>query len=248
MAIINFYKPPGWAPLECIQKIRKIHPKMKDLPITYAGRLDPMAEGVIVLLSGEDRLQKELYQHLSKSYQATFLFGLSSDTYDALGIIQKGSHPKREAVEEALLKLSGKHVLPFPHYSSFKVQGKPLHWWAQQQRLHEIQIPVKKMVVTQSTIERISSSPVNTIRSEVFSRIDCVTGDFRQETSKKTWNQLKDLKENYTTAIVNLDVLSGTYVRSLAQLLGTQLGCGALLLSLTRSSVGPFLEEESEHI
>lgn len=247
MAIINFYKPLGWTPLECIEEIRRIHPEWNNDPITYTGRLDPMAEGVIVFLTGEDRHQKENFQNLDKTYHATFLFGLSSDTYDALGIIQKGSDPTRDQIEQELTSLPGKHSLPFPPYSSFKVQGKPLHWWAQQHRLQEIHIPHKEMRVNHSHVEIVSSERLENIRSEVFSRIDRVTGNFRQAESKDSWENLGDSDQNYWISVVTLDVQSGTYIRALAHRLGNQLGCGAILLSLKRGSVGPYLENDSEY-
>jgi len=247
VAIINFYKPIGWTPLECIAEIRKMHPDLQDSAITYAGRLDPMAEGVIIFLSDNDRYQKEAFQKLDKTYEATFLFGISSDTHDGLGIITPGFIPTESAVTEAFLNITGTHILPFPSYSSFKVQGKPLHWWVSQNRLNEIEIPQKEMTVTTHDLKSVSQFPLSTIRNEVLERISLVNGNFRQKECQQSWNQLPSELDYLLGVSATLTVRSGTYIRSIAQMVGTQLGCGALLYKLRRTRVGDFMDSESQH-
>ena len=41
------YKNLGETPNKCIERFKKENPKYADVPMTYAGRLDPMAEGLI---------------------------------------------------------------------------------------------------------------------------------------------------------------------------------------------------------
>jgi len=59
----------------------------KDVPLTYAGRLDPMAEGKLLILIGEECKEKEKYLGLDKEYEVAIILGLETDTYDALGIV-----------------------------------------------------------------------------------------------------------------------------------------------------------------
>ncbi len=246
MAVHNFYKPLGGSPLDCIKQLKRLHPELMDAPMTYAGRLDPMAEGVIVFLSGEDRHRKEEFQNLPKTYQATFLFGLSSDTYDALGVIQQGNHAPKEKIENVLNDLTGSHSLPFPPFSSYKIKGKPLHWWALENKLSEIDIPLKEMVVTHQSEPIPKTQTLSRIRAEALQRIQLVKGNFRQSQVTQSWNDLNSPTELYTTASITLEVTSGTYIRSLAQMMGTQLTCGALLLSLKRTAVANYAIKDSE--
>jgi tRNA pseudouridine55 synthase len=248
MPILNIYKPLGWTPLDCIKEMKATRPELENSPITYAGRLDPMAEGVIVVLTDDDRHNKEEFQGLEKVYEATFLFGVSSDTYDALGIITQGGTTTRIEIEESLPNLKGDHQLPFPPYSSYKVQGKALHWWANEGRLDEIEIPNKLMSVVEVTGTNISEDTLENLRSDALERIQLVSGDFRQTNVTKSWNALTNADTNFFTASVTLKVTSGTYIRSLAQMMGEQLGCGAILLKLKRISVGQYNSQNSQRL
>ncbi len=245
MPILNIYKPLGWTPLECIDQIRITHPELLDSQITYTGRLDPMAEGVIVFLSDEDRFKKPEYQKLDKVYEATILFGLSSDTYDSLGIIKRGGDVTKNNILKALSKLPGEHTLPFPPYCSYKINGKPLLWWAREGRLDEIEIPNKLMTVLEQNDVFVSEYPLRDIKSNVFERIDLVKKDFRQNEVIQSWNRLGSVDQQYFTATLTLKVISGTYIRALAHMLGEQLGCGALLFELKRTSVGSHHMDDS---
>jgi tRNA U55 pseudouridine synthase TruB len=55
--------------------------------LTYAGRLDPMAEGLVLVLAGESRFQKDTLLGLAKEYEIEVLFGIATDTLDPLGVI-----------------------------------------------------------------------------------------------------------------------------------------------------------------
>ena len=73
--IINIYKKAGETPLEAINRLRSRRPEYQDVKITYAGRLDPLAEGVLILLAGDAVYEKEKYLKLDKEYEAEILFG-----------------------------------------------------------------------------------------------------------------------------------------------------------------------------
>ncbi|MFA6190415.1 MAG: hypothetical protein WC711_02825 [Candidatus Staskawiczbacteria bacterium] len=83
--VIILNKKEGETPLSALENFRKKNPKYFNIPITYAGRLDPMASGVLVLLAGEEAKNKEKYLALDKEYNFSVLFGFSTDTYDILG-------------------------------------------------------------------------------------------------------------------------------------------------------------------
>ena len=53
--------------------------------MTYAGRLDPMASGLLIVLAGEETKNKEKYLNLDKEYLFEVLFGFKTVTYDFLG-------------------------------------------------------------------------------------------------------------------------------------------------------------------
>lgn len=241
MAILTVYKPVGWTPLQCIDTLREFFIEYENSPITYAGRLDPMAEGVLLLLTDEDRYQKDEHQKLNKTYEATILLGIQTDSLDTLGLPTKKTknmaHIKTDEIKQLL---EGRHELPFPNYSSYKVQGKPLHWWTQNNRINEIKIPIQNMNVLDVNNIRIQEISNSTLINQITNTIKNVSGDFRQQEIMNAWEQLLDEPQSFTTISLTLSVTSGTYIRSLADLLGKHLGTGACLLSLKRTLVGTY--------
>ena len=57
--IILLNKKEGETPLEALEKFRLTNKKYKDVKMTYAGRLDPMATGLLLVLAGEETKNKE---------------------------------------------------------------------------------------------------------------------------------------------------------------------------------------------
>ena len=91
--IITLYKLVGETPLACIERFREDNPVYKQVNMTYLGRLDPMAEGVMPVLAGDTR-EKQKYLDFDKTYEFEVLWGFETDTYDILGLVTKvGSIP-----------------------------------------------------------------------------------------------------------------------------------------------------------
>ncbi|MDP2631400.1 MAG: hypothetical protein Q8P30_01375 [Candidatus Uhrbacteria bacterium] len=248
MAVLNCYKPEGATPLSVLDSIKLKDSSLADTLMTYAGRLDPMADGVLVVLTGDDRLRRDEFMALNKTYQASFLFGFESDSYDALGLVKRGQDCQISDIERELKDLVGVHNLPFPPYSSYKVQGKPLHWWTKEGRLAEIEIPTKEMNVLTVSDVSLTSITLESALANIERRIGLVKGDFRQEEILKQWLKALDVVKNISLATATLEVSSGTYIRALAHDLGSRLGCGALLYSLTRTKVGNYLLDDSTRL
>ncbi|MEQ1499944.1 MAG: hypothetical protein ABL917_01060 [Parcubacteria group bacterium] len=84
------YKNLGETPNECILRFKKDNPEYADEAMTYAGRLDPMAEGVLIVLSHEELQNKDKYLNLQKTYEFEILWGFETDTLDVLGLVSSG--------------------------------------------------------------------------------------------------------------------------------------------------------------
>src|SRR3989344_9613864 len=83
--IIVLNKKEGETPLEALENFRPRNKEYKDIKMTYAGRLDPMASGLLLVLVGKEIKNKEKYLALNKEYDFKILFGFATDTYDILG-------------------------------------------------------------------------------------------------------------------------------------------------------------------
>ncbi len=80
------YKKQGETCLEALQRLK--NELQTSDPMTYAGRLDPLAAGLLIVLQGQDEIAgKAAYLDLPKTYEFEVVFGVSTDTFDQLGII-----------------------------------------------------------------------------------------------------------------------------------------------------------------
>lgn len=247
--ILSIYKPIGKTPLEVINELKKQHPEYKNESIGYAGRLDPMAEGILLLLIGEENLKRKEYEKFPKEYEFEVLFGIETDTYDTLGIIKNSNtvlldiKELEKKVQQLIPRFIGKKTQPYPPYSSPRVNGKPLFYWAREGKLDEITIPKKQIEIY--TLELIETRAItaSTLEQEVSRRVSLVTGDFRQEKIIEKWQEeINKLPNNVMFPIITLRIScsSGTYIRSICHELGILLHCSALAFNIKRTRVGEF--------
>ena len=125
------YKKLGETPNQCVLRFKKENPDYANIPMTYAGRLDPMAEGLLLVLSGEGIKEKEKYLDLPKTYLFEILWGFSTDSLDLLGLVSDSNMedslavkpPREEELRGMLKKSVGKFVQSYPAYSSKPVDG-----------------------------------------------------------------------------------------------------------------------------
>lgn len=233
------WKSVGETPFQVVERIKKFK-NLSNEKIGFAGRLDPMAEGVLVLLVGEENKKRKEYERLPKIYEFEVLFGISTDTYDVMGIPKL--HAEKE-IEDSVLKIkSGEIVQEYPPYSYIKVSGKPLYWWARNKKLQEIKIPSKKINIYEAKMIKKHSISFQKLISEVKERIKKVQGDFRQEEIINKWESLYSENRKYSFRVVKYKIKcsSGTYVREIANSLGARLQTGAIAMSITRTKVGRY--------
>jgi tRNA pseudouridine55 synthase len=165
----------------------------------HAGTLDPLATGLLVLLSGRATRLAPRFVGLDKRYlTAVDLHGRTS-TGDLEGEpLDAREPPSREELEQRLQELRGVVELRVPAASAVKIGGERAY------RLHrrgvEVEMPVRR------------------------SRIDAL--------------DLVDYADGVAT--LHARVSSGTYVRSVADVLGGH------CRSLRRLEVGPFSVDEAD--
>ncbi len=238
--VLKLYKNLGETPLECIERFRMDNPNYKNTKMTYLGRLDPMAEGLMLVLAGNTKRKNE-YLEMDKTYEFEVMWGFETDTYDTLGIVvQRKPQPTQlEKKMEGLLKEIGKKkVQVYPPYSSRTVGGKPLFLWARENKIEEIEIPTRGIKIF--SIEHTDTRIVNgkDLLEKINRKIDLVKGDFRQSEIKHCWSINLFPEDMVLLSTFKSDVSSGTYIRSLAKEMGEILGCGGLAFSIKRTRMG----------
>ena len=153
--VLNLYKQVGETPRERLDRLRSEKPEYLHEVLSYAGRLDPMAEGVLIVLVGSSNQMREAYLEMNKEYTLDVLFGFSTDTYDVLGrVIDTSPDPlqatpplTKRAIQIGLNEYRGKLSQEYPPFSSKAVQGKSLFEWARAGALSTLVLPRKTVNV-----------------------------------------------------------------------------------------------------
>lgn len=253
---ITLNKAVGETPLSCAEAWRAANPDYKAVPMAYAGRLDPMASGKLLILLGDECKHQTNYHDLDKTYKFSILLGIESDSLDVLGRLKTGTVPEdinENKINNALKKFTGEIELPYPRFSAKTVQGKPLHMWTLENRLAEIEIPTKTSTVYELELESISTMSRKDLAKAARTKIDTIPevtdprkalgNDFRRVDVRADWENIANddsLPDLYI--IINLYCLasSGTYMRTLASLIAKELGTCGLAWSIHRDKIGVY--------
>jgi tRNA pseudouridine(55) synthase len=245
-------KRTGETPLQCIGRFKAENADFADMPMTYAGRLDPMADGLLLLLSGEAIGEKKKYLAMTKTYECEVLWRFETDSLDLLGLVEPFGKVRLsqtleevvavEKIEENLKNMIGKFEQKYPAYSSRPVQGKPLFQWAREGRLGKIEIPTHEVELRDAALVSRRSVSGQELLARIQEKISLVSGDFRQEEISARWKEILHGSEEreFTLDTISLSVSSGFYVRQFVSDLARQFGTSALASRITRTRIGDF--------
>ena len=112
----------------------------------HTGTLDPLAEGLMVILLGKaTRLSLDITSKY-KEYIAGVYLGYETDTYDITGKTTKVKEvPKNIDIEKTLSTYKKTYMQEVPIYSAVKVNGKKLYEYARQNL--EVSLPKKEVTI-----------------------------------------------------------------------------------------------------
>lgn len=246
-------KKRGETPLEALTAWRLMNPQYLSTPASYAGRLDPMASGTLLVLLGDECKRQKEYTKLDKEYVIEVVLDLSTDTGDALGIPSYDSRESAvsdETIRSALHSVMGTHTVAYPAFSSKTVAGKPLFLYALEGTLDTIQIPTHEETIYAIRLLTHEVCSRESLRTRINRTLSVVPtsdepskvlgADFRQNEIRAAWDTLFTSLPKRTFTILTLKVTcaSGTYMRTLASRLAKELGATGFALSIHRTKIG----------
>lgn len=211
--VVLLDKALGISSHQALQQVRRV---FKAAKAGHTGTLDPLATGLLPLCLGESSKFAQGLLDADKTYIARMCLGVQTDTGDA-----EGKVIARQAIDFTLKWLNNViqtytgyiEQVP-PMYSALKYQGKPLYELARQ----GIDIKRESRAITVYELKVVNASffsPTVNLNSPIT-----VTAEAGQ-----VWIDIA------------ATVSKGTYIRTLAQDIGTMLGCGAHLSALRRTSI-----------
>lgn len=168
-------KPLGWTSFDVVKRIRGAilrRLKLKKIKVGHAGTLDPLATGVMVLVTGKSTSLIDSLQASVKEYVATIALGATTPSFDLeteIDATYPTDHITREAVEEVLKRFVGRIEQVPPAFSACKVDGRRAYLSARKGK--EIDLKPKVLVIDE--IELLGFSPTS-----ITLRIVCSKGTY----------------------------------------------------------------------
>lgn len=122
--LLNLRKPSGVTSRYVVDQVQRLARPAK---VGHAGTLDPLAQGVLVVVVGQATRLVEYIQQMPKRYRATFLLGRTSTTEDVDGdvtVLVDPPTPTRDQIVAAAGQLTGDISQRPPAFSALKVDGQ----------------------------------------------------------------------------------------------------------------------------
>ena len=118
-------KPAGMTSHDVVNRVRRIFGEKR---VGHAGTLDPMAQGVLIVLVGPASRLNSLLGSQRKGYEARICFGAATDTDDAEGsVIRTAPVPSQKLdplfAQSVLERFLGPQMQMPPAYSAIKKDG-----------------------------------------------------------------------------------------------------------------------------
>jgi tRNA pseudouridine55 synthase len=119
-------KPPGCTSHDVVGRLRRVYGQRR---VGHAGTLDPDATGVLLVGLGRATRLLRFLQETSKTYRATVVFGVATDSLDSSGAVldRVAMRLSREQIEVAARGFVGESEQIPPMVSAIKVGGRRLH-------------------------------------------------------------------------------------------------------------------------
>ena len=212
--LILLNKSKGISSFGAINHLKRV---IKAKKVGHAGTLDPMAEGLMIVMINDATKFSDDLMKKEKEYYVEMELGYKTDTYDLEGTVVERYESEISVSNAQIIKavnsFKGKIKQIPPMYSAIKVDGKKLYDLA------------RKGVEVERAERNVEISEIR--------KIKIIRPD-------------KNLKVNENIKIsFYVKVSSGTYIRSLVYDIGEKLGVFATMTRLVRTKIGRFEIEDA---
>jgi len=230
MPVFIVDKPLGLTSHDVVARARKL---LQTRRVGHAGTLDPLATGVLVVLTEEATKLSPFLTASEKRYLAWVSFGAGTPTLDAEGPVSEtadASQLTQEQIEAALppfLKLT--EQVP-PQYSAIKRGG--VKGYEAARRGEGLELPARPAGYLEVHLLDFATS-----RDALPERFSPTSQGWRPDETGRSFSLPSPLG-TFPTALFDLRVKAGTYIRAFARDLGAALGVPAHLSGLVRTHSG----------
>jgi tRNA pseudouridine55 synthase len=212
--ILIIDKPAGMTSHDVVARVRRT---LSERRVGHTGTLDPFATGVLVVLVGRATRLAQFLSGAEKEYEAAIRLGYATDTGDITGVrIETESHAKAQSTQSF-----GKEEIESALASlRGEIEQTPPMYSAKK-------VGGRKLYELARRGEEIERQPVRVTINELTAITH--NGALLNEND----DDARDLR-------VRVVCSAGTYIRTLAEDFGKQLGVGAHAAELRRTRAGEF--------
>jgi tRNA pseudouridine55 synthase len=146
--IVLVDKPAGCTSHDVVNRWRKLANSKR---VGHLGTLDPMATGLLVLITGTATRLAQFFEKAEKTYVVEITFGKTSDTFDAEGQVTETGVPAPSdpvQIHSALDQFRGRFLQTPPPVSAKKIGGVPAYKLARKQiavELKPVEVEIKEL-------------------------------------------------------------------------------------------------------
>jgi tRNA pseudouridine55 synthase len=220
-------KPRGPTSMDVCRRVRRrliAGGAPRRVKVGHAGTLDPLADGLLIVLVGRCTRLCDAYMAGTKEYLARVDLSAVTTTDDAEGQrtpVQVDSPPDRACLERACRALTGWVLQRPPAYSAVKLAGR---------EAYKVARAIERRAAPRPEGDAAAADPAP-LRERLRAGIDLPARRVRIDAI--------DLLA-YDWPVLDLRVVcgKGVYIRALARDLGAALGTGGTLLALRRTRIG----------
>ena len=157
-------KPLGWTSFDVVKRVRSVLTRrygLKKMKVGHAGTLDPLATGVMIVVTGRSTKLIEQLQAGVKEYVATIKLGATTPSFDLETEIDATfptEHITRELVEETLGRFKGRIEQVPPAFSACKVDGKRAYALARKGR--DVELKPKVLVIDEIELQEFAPDSI----------------------------------------------------------------------------------------
>jgi tRNA pseudouridine55 synthase len=152
-------KPSGFTSHDVVNRVRRI---LGQRSVGHLGTLDPLATGVLPIVTGSLTRLAQFYTASEKTYQGIIRFGFATNTYDADGEPLGEAQPvalSLDNLQQLAARFQGVIEQVPPPFSAKKIQGVPAYKLARKQQeviLQPVQVEIKEFAILSVDADRAS--------------------------------------------------------------------------------------------
>jgi tRNA pseudouridine55 synthase len=211
--VIILDKPAGWTSHDVVNRMRRI---LGQRSIGHLGTLDPLATGVLPLVTGSLTRLAQFYISSEKTYEGVIRFGFATNTYDADGE-PAGEPLSVSPTLDELQKISARFVgviqqVP-PPFSAKKIHGVPAYKLARKQQevvLKPVEVEIKELAILSVEADRAyfrarvaSGTYMRSVAHEMGQALGCGA---HLETLRRTSVAEFDITQAHTIASIEAQI------------------------------------------